>query len=191
VIFLVLGTSAQHTLENIMSKLNSFTGPLQAATTTFFVREANRRYRQATNEELVLYARNVVGDQISKGDLLNSSTAVRDFLTLWLRGRPYEVFATLFLDNQNRLLSADELFRGTIDQTAVYPREIIRRALELNAAAVVFSHNHPSGLAEPSHADRLLTDALKTALTHIQIRVLDHIIVAGNDTYSFAEHGLL
>ncbi|MGB7183650.1 MAG: JAB domain-containing protein, partial [Burkholderiaceae bacterium] len=96
-----------------------------------------------------------------------------------------------FLDNQNRLLSAEELFRGTLSQTAVYPREIVRRAIELNAGAVIFAHNHPSGLAEPSHADRLLTDALKSSLAHLEIRVLDHLIVADNRTMSFAERGLL
>lgn len=174
-----------------MSKFNSFTAQSKAETTTFYVRKDNRRYRRASDAELVMYAKDVVGSQIATGDMLNSPVAVRDYLTLWLRDRPYEVFVALFLDNQNRLLSADELFRGTLSQTAVYPREVARRGIELNAGAVIFSHNHPSGLAEPSHADRLLTDALKTVLGHLEIRVLDHIIVAGNKTMSFAEHGLL
>ncbi len=129
--------------------------------------------------------------EISRGDVLNSPAAVRDYLMLWLRDKPSESFIALFLDNQNRLLAADELFRGTLSQTAVYPREIVRRGIELNAGAVIFAHNHPSGLAEPSHADRLLTDALKSALSHLEIRVLDHLIVAGNQTMSFAEHGLI
>ncbi len=174
-----------------MSQFNSFTTQSKAETTTFYVREANRRYRRASDEELVSYAKDVVGSQIAQGSVLNTPAAVRDYLTLWLRDRPYEVFVGLFLDNQNRLLSADELFRGTLSQTAVYPREVARRGIELNAGAIIFSHNHPSGLAEPSHADRLLTDALKTVLCHLEIRVLDHIIVAGNKTMSFAEHGLL
>ena len=136
-------------------------------------------------------ARRTLHSEISRGDVLNSPSAVRDYLTLWLRDRPSESFVGLFLDNQNRLLAAVELFHGTLSQTAVYPREIVRRAIELNAGAVIFAHNHPSGLAEPSHADRLLTDALKAALAHLEIRVLDHLIVAGNRTMSFAERGLL
>ena len=128
---------------------------------------------------------------LSRGRVLDKPDTVRDFLRLWLRRRPSESFVALFLDNQNRLLSADELFRGSLSQTAVYPREIVRRAIELNAGAVIFAHNHPSGLAEPSHADRLLTEALQSALAHLEIRVLDHLIVAGNRTMSFAERGLL
>ncbi len=174
-----------------MSKFNSFTSQRNAESLTFYVRQGNRRYRLASDEELVMYAKDVVGSQIARGSLLNSPAAVRDYLTLWLRDRPYEVFVGLFLDNQNRLLSADELFRGTLSQTAVYPREVARRGIELNSGAVILAHNHPSGLAEPSHADKLLTDALRTVLGHLEIRVLDHIIVAGNKTMSFAEHGLL
>ena len=140
---------------------------------------------------MIQYARDRVGRQIAQGDLLSSPDKVKSFLTLWLADRPYEVFAALFLDNQNRLLSAEELFRGTLSQTAVYPREVARRALELNAGAILYSHNHPSGVAEPSHADRLLTDALRNTLQLLEIRTLDHIIVAGTTTMSFAEHGLL
>jgi DNA repair protein RadC len=112
-------------------------------------------------------------------------------LALWLRDRPYEVFAALFLDSQNRLIAAEELFRGTLTQTAVYPREVARRALEINAAAVILAHNHPSGVAEPSAADDALTRVLKTALGQLDMPVLDHLVVAGNRCYSFAEHGRL
>ncbi|MEZ5657231.1 MAG: DNA repair protein RadC [Burkholderiaceae bacterium] len=137
-----------------------------------------------------LTRRSLMAD-LRRGQVLDKPAAVRDFLRLWLRRRPSESFVALFLDNQNRLLSADELFRGSLSQTAVYPREIVRRAIELNAGAIIFAHNHPSGLAEPSHADRLLTEALQSALAHLEIRVLDHLIVAGNRTMSFAERGLL
>ncbi|MFK7966541.1 MAG: DNA repair protein RadC [Burkholderiaceae bacterium] len=160
---------------------------LQSACSAHGLGPAKWAMLQASTE---LVRRSLKGE-ISKGDALSSPRAVRDYLTLWLRDRPSESFVALFLDNQNRLLSAEELFRGTLSQTAVYPREIVRRAIELNAGAVIFAHNHPSGLAEPSHADRLLTDALKTALSHLEIRVLDHLIIAGNKTMSFAEHGLL
>lgn len=124
-------------------------------------------------------------------DVMSSPEQVRQYLALWLRDRPYECFCALFLDSQNRLVRAEQLFRGTLTQTAVYPREVARRALELNAAALVLAHNHPSGVAEPSHADRLLTDALRGALSQLDIPVLDHLIVAGNRCVSFAERGWL
>lgn len=136
-------------------------------------------------------ARRTLREELHRGDALQSPAAVRAFLTLWLRDRPSEAFVGLFLDCRNRLLAADELFRGTLTQTAVYPREIVRRAIELNAGAVVFAHNHPSGAAEPSLADRALTDALRRALEPLDIRVLDHLIVAGNRIVSFAEQGIL
>lgn len=97
----------------------------------------------------------------------------------------------LFLSAQNRLIASEELFRGTLTQTSVYPREVVKRALALNAAAVILAHNHPSGVAEPSHADRLLTDALKSALSLVDCRVLDHVVVGGTTTCSFAERGWL
>ncbi len=108
-----------------------------------------------------------------------------------LAARPYEVFVGLFLDSQNRLLAADELFRGTLAQTSVYPREVVKAALARNAAAMIFAHNHPSGVAEPSRADELLTQALKQALALVDIRTLDHFVVADGQLTSFAERGLL
>ena len=104
---------------------------------------------------------------------------------------PYEVFVGLFLDSQNRLLAAEELFRGTLAQTSVYPREVVKAALARNAAAMIFAHNHPSGVAEPSRADELLTQALKQALALVDVRTLDHFVVAGGGLTSFAERGLL
>jgi DNA repair protein RadC len=130
-------------------------------------------------------------EKLERSPVLSRPQVVKDYLCLLLQGRGQEVFVVLFLDSQNRLIVADELFRGTLNQTAVYPREVARRALELNAAAVILAHNHPSGVAEPSHADRVLTDALRSALRHLDMPVLDHIIVAGGCSYSFAEHGHL
>jgi DNA repair protein RadC len=130
-------------------------------------------------------------EKLESKALLGRPEAVKDYLCLLLQGRAQEVFVVLFLDSQNRLILAEELFRGTLNQTAVYPREVVRRALELNAAAVILAHNHPSGVAEPSQADRVLTDALRAALRHLDMPVLDHIIVAGGCSYSFAEHGHL
>lgn len=130
-------------------------------------------------------------EELAERDVLHSPDAVRRFLLLWLRDRPAECFIGVFLDNQRRVIAALELFRGTLTQTAVYPREIARQALALNAAAILLAHNHPSGAAEPSVADRLLTDALRTALGQLDIAVLDHLIVAGNRCVSLAERGWL
>lgn len=123
---------------------------------------------------------------------LNSPATVKDYLCLLLGGVQHEVFVVLFLDTQHRVIASEELFRGTLSQTSVYPREVVKRALMHNAAAVILSHNHPSGVSEPSQADKTLTNALKQALNLVDVRVLDHIIVAdGNGTLSFAERGLI
>ena len=126
------------------------------------------------------------------GVQLASPRAVRDYLRLHLAGLAHEVFLALWLDAQNCLIAAEELFHGTLTQTSVYPREVVKKALWHNAAAVVLAHNHPSGVAEPSNADQLLTRELKQALALVDVRVLDHFIVAGqNQPLSFAERGLL
>jgi DNA repair protein RadC len=122
---------------------------------------------------------------------LSSPDAVRDFLRLQLEHREVEVFVGLFLDAQNRVVGVEELFSGTLTQTSVFPREVVRRALHFNAAGVIFAHNHPSGVAEPSRADEMLTQALKQALALVDVRVLDHFIVGRGATLSFAERGLL
>jgi DNA repair protein RadC len=126
------------------------------------------------------------------GTTLGATTSVRDYLRLNLAGLPYEVFFVLWMDAQNRLIAAEELFRGTLTQTSVYPREVVKKALQRNAAAVVLAHNHPSGVAEPSAADEFLTRELKQALALVDVKVLDHFIVAGQcRPLSFAERGLL
>ena len=124
-------------------------------------------------------------------DVLGSPAAVRDYLRLRLASLPHEVFLVLLLDAQNRLIVAEELFRGSLTQTSVYPREVVKLALAHNAAAAIFAHNHPSGLAEPSRADELLTRALKDALALVDVKVLDHFLIAGSGVMSFAERGLL
>ncbi|MEW5834342.1 MAG: DNA repair protein RadC [Pseudomonadota bacterium] len=129
--------------------------------------------------------------QLSAGPVMNSPQALRDWLRLHCAGLQHEVFIVLFLDAQNRLLSAVEMFRGTLTQTSVYPREIVKSALERNAAAVALAHNHPSGSAEPSRADEFLTQNLKSALALVDVRVLDHFVVAGDQCASFAERGLI
>jgi DNA repair protein RadC len=136
-------------------------------------------------------ARRCLGEQLRSGTPLNSPSAVRDYLRLALGSREHEVFLALFVDAQHRVLCAEELFRGTLTQTSVYPREVVKAALRANAAAVILAHNHPSGVAQPSQADELLTRSLKDALALVEVKVLDHFIVAGRQTLSFAERGLL
>ena len=140
---------------------------------------------------VVELARRSLSEEAVARDALASPQAVRDYLRLLLAARPYEVFVGVFLDSQNRLLAAEELFRGTLAQTSVYPREVVKAALAKNAAAMIFAHNHPSGVAEPSRADELLTQALKQALSLVDVRTLDHFVVAGGRLTSFAERGLL
>ena len=122
---------------------------------------------------------------------ITSPEQTRDYLILHLRDRLQEVFACLFLDNRHRVIRYEELFFGTIDSASVYPREVVRRVISHNAAAVIFAHNHPSGLAEPSQADRQITDRLREALALIDVRVLDHMVIGDGEITSFAEQGLL
>jgi len=136
-------------------------------------------------------ARRTLQERLSAGTALTSPAAVRDYLRLAIGHRQYEVFVCLWLDAQHRVISFEEPFRGTLTQTSVYPREIVKAALAANAAAVIFAHNHPSGAAQPSQADELLTRNLKEALALVDVKVLDHFIVAGAHSLSFAERGLL
>jgi len=136
-------------------------------------------------------ARRSVAARLREAPVFDAPAAVRHFLQLQIATRPYEVFAVLFLDTHQRLIAFEELFRGTLAQTSVYPREVVKRALALNAAAVVLAHNHPSGVAEPSRADEALTQALRSALALVDVRVLDHFVVAPGTVVSFAERGLL
>ena len=137
-------------------------------------------------------ARRALHQEMQVRDSFTSPGRVRDWLRLKLAQRPQEVFIALWLDAQNRLIKADELFTGSLTSTSVYPREVVKAALANNAAAVILAHNHPSGVAEPSSADEMLTRNLKSALAMVDVRVLDHFIVAGNASpLSFAERGLL
>ena len=133
-----------------------------------------------------------LAEPLRHGDCLAQPGTVKDYLRLRLANLPHEVFVILLLDSQNRLMDIVELFRGTLTQTSVYPREVVKLALQRNAAAVVFAHNHPSGVNEPSTADEQLTRGLKAALALVDVKVLDHFIVAGSDApLSFAERGLI
>jgi DNA repair protein RadC len=136
-------------------------------------------------------SRRVLAQRLAAQPAFEQPQAVKDYLSLQLAALDHEVFGVLFVDAQHRLVAFEILFRGTLAQTSVHPREVVRRALALNAAAVVLAHNHPSGLAEPSRADELLTSTLRQALALVDVRVLDHVIVARGSTVSFAERGLL
>ncbi len=136
-------------------------------------------------------ARRALAEQLREREIFGTPDAVKHYLQLHLAQRPHEIFAALFLDSQNRLLAMEELFRGTLTQTSVYPREVVLRALHHHAAAVVLAHNHPSGAVQPSRADEALTQALRAALALVDVRVLDHVIVAPGQALSMAEQGLL
>ena len=136
-------------------------------------------------------ARRALIQPLHSQPVFDSPQAVRQYLQLQLGARPHEVFAVMFLDSQHRLIALEEMFRGTLAQTSVYPREVVRLALRHNAAAVVLAHNHPSGVAEPSQHDRLLTERLVAALGLVEVRVLDHIVVSAGATVSMAARGLL
>lgn len=132
-----------------------------------------------------------MNEELKVGEAMGSPRAVKDYLTVHFSGQQYESFVAIFLDAQHRVIEAEELFKGTLTQTSVYPREVVKAALKHNAAAIIFAHNHPSGATEPSQSDRMLTDALKQALALVDVRVLDHFVVAGNQAMSFAERGLI
>ena len=147
--------------------------------------------KRAELAAVIELARRALAQQLRQSPVFDAPQKVKHFLQLQLGAREHEVFAVLFLDAQHRLLKFDEMFRGTLTQTSVYPREIAKRALELGCAAVILAHNHPSGAAEPSRADEYLTQTLKSALQLIDVRVLDHLVVGHGEVVSFAERGLL
>lgn len=160
----------------------------------YFVADASGKYRARralTEEQIIKAAAVLLNKQIARGFAFNSPETTRAYLKAELRCLEHEVFACLFLDNQHRVIQFEELFRGTIDGASVYPREVVKRCLQLNAAAIIFAHNHPSGINEPSPADQQITHKLKEALSLIDVRVLDHFIIGDGEPYSFAEHGLI
>ncbi len=156
--------------------------------------ETNLTYTTADQEEDAIIERALVilNSRLRKtGESMTSPAAVRNYLRLKLSGLEHEVFCVMFLDSQHRVIGFEEMFRGTLNQASVYPREVVKKALANNAAGVILAHNHPSGETTPSMADQNLTDALKSALALVDVRVLDHFIVGGTDVLSFAEQGLM
>ena len=193
-IFLRTGMAGRTALDlgrDALLRFGGLSGLLAAAPSELAAIPGFGPAKAAQLQAVLELARRSLREDVCRDTVLGSPGAVRDFLRITLARREHEVFMALFLDAQNRLLAAEELFRGTLTQTSVYPREVVKRALALNAAALIFAHNHPSGLAEPSRSDELLTGNLKQALALVDVRVLDHLIVAGAATVSFAERGLL
>jgi len=150
-----------------------------------------RATREIHHRDILALAEQILFERVQRSDIFNSPDDTKRYLTIKLGPREAEVFAVLFLDNRHQLISFEELFYGTIDGCSVHPREIAKRALTLNAAAIILAHNHPSGVPEPSQADKSLTNRIKEALSLLDIRVLDHLVVGGTDVVSFAERGLL
>ena len=155
------------------------------------VRDSHGRYALASADQILEAARLVIDQKMQRGTSFTSPAAVKEYLFAKLSGFEHEVFAVLFMDTQHRLIEYREMFHGTIDSAEVHPREVVKQALRLNAAAVIISHNHPSGNPEPSAADKALTAQLRQGLALVDVRTLDHVIVAGSSTTSFAECGLL
>ena len=187
----VVGKSAVDLARDLLTKFVSLNG-IFAATE----HELSQVHGIGTSKYVQLQAifemsRRALNEQLQSQDVLKSPQQVRDYLVLKLGSLTKEVFLVLFLDTQNRLVATEEMFSGSLKETSVYPREVLKRALHHNAASVIFAHNHPSGIAQQSQADELLTKQLKQALALVDVRVLDHFIVAGNNTLSFVERGLL
>jgi DNA repair protein RadC len=183
-----MGVPAGHALRRLMREAGGLAGLVSPLAPPRAGWPGQVRRRVALAVELV---RRGMAQSLPRPRVLDSPDAVRDFLRLGIGLSPHEVFAVIFLDAQHGLVAFEEMFRGTVSQTSVYPREVLRRALQLNASAVVLAHNHPSGVAEPSAADRGLTVALRDALALIDVRTLDHLVVTRQRVFSFAEAGLL
>ncbi len=158
---------------------------------SLLVRDVAGDYRPANADEVLQAAQRVLVGQMRGYEVLSSPQVVRDYLRVKLGALEHEVFAVVYLDSQNRVIEYVEMFRGSVSQTSVYPREVVKEALARNSAALLLVHNHPSGSTQPSRADEMLTQTLKSALALVDVRVLDHLIVAGAEVQSMAERGLM
>jgi DNA repair protein RadC len=187
----VQGKTAVDLARDLLAEFGSLKGLLDADENRFCESHGLGPAKYAQLQAVLEMARRHFAEILQRGSALTSPEITRAYLSAQLRGYSFEVFACLFLDNQHRVIALEELFRGTIDGASVYPREVAKRALFHHSAAVIFAHNHPSGINEPSQADRHITDKLRQALGLFDIRVLDHFIIGDGEPYSFAEHGLM
>jgi DNA repair protein RadC len=186
----VRGKSAVDLGSELLTRFGSITRLLSAGPELLEIKGLGEA-KSALFAAAIELARRAMAEQVRERGSLTSPGAVRDYLRMALGHRPHEVFVCIWLDAQHRVIGFEDAFEGTLTQTSVYPREIVKKAIRRNAAAVIFAHNHPSGVAQPSQADELLTRSLKEALALVEVKVLDHFIVAGNQAISFAERGLL
>ncbi len=185
------GTSVLQLAQQLLDAFGGLQGLLQASATDLKCIKGLGPAKRAEITAVMELARRSLAQQLAQRTVLSSPQQVKDFLRLQLAHEKHEVFAVMFLDVQNQLLQFEPMFRGTLSQTSVYPREVVKRALALQASAVILAHNHPSGIAEPSRADEFLTQSLKHALALIDVRVIDHLVVGADQAMSFAERGLL
>lgn len=185
------GISVLQLAQQLLDAFGGLNGLLRADTADLKRVKGLGPAKRAEISAVMELARRSLTQGLTQREVLSSPQQVKDFLQLHLAHHGHEVFAVMFLDAQNQLIRLEEMFRGTLTQTSVYPREVIKRALDLQASAVILAHNHPSGVAEPSRADEFLTQTLKSALQLIDVRVLDHLVVGQADVVSFAERGLL
>ncbi|WP_018954813.1 RadC family protein [Thioalkalivibrio sulfidiphilus] len=186
----VAGKTAVDLARELLSRFGGLRPLLQADLVSFSSARGLGSAKYAQLQAVLEMGRRHLSESLARGDALTSPDDTRRFLAARLRDYPFEVFACLFLDNRHRVIAFEELFRGTIDGASVHPREVVRRALAHNAAALILAHNHPSGVAEPSRSDEAITRRLREALALVDIRVLDHVVV-GDSLVSFAERGLL
>ena len=175
---------------NVRSDRGALVKPVETFSTNF-VRESSDRPAQVPDSEIIEAALKILAKRLARGSVLSSPRAAREYLALRFGEVEHEVFAALYLDKRHRLIACEELFRGTVDGASVHPRIVVKEALKHNAAALIITHNHPSGVVEPSQADELITERLKSALELIDVRLIDHVITAGGNSFSFAERGLL
>jgi len=187
----VTGKSAVDLARDLLTRFGSLNGIFAASLDEICQVHGMGSSKYVQLQAIFEMSRRALAEEMQLKDVLSSPQQVRDYLCLRLVGLSREVFIVLFLDAQNRVVAQEEMFSGTLTQTSVYPREVVKRALHHNAASVILAHNHPSGVAQQSQADEMLTAALKQALALVDVRVLDHFIVAGNASLSFAERGLL
>lgn len=185
------GKSAVDLARELIQRFGSLRALMAAPQTEFCSHKGLGAAKYAQLQAVLAMARRHLGEELKRGSALDNPAATRRYLISKLRDQPQEIFAGLFLDNQHAVIAYEELARGTLDGASVYAREVVKAALRHNAAAVIFAHNHPSGVREPSAADRVLTDKLKGALAQVDIRVLDHFVVADGEPVSFAERGWL
>ncbi len=187
----VRGQGVLQLADSVLQRFGGFAGLLHADVASLKGVKGLGPAKRAELAAVVEMARRALAQRLGARTVFDTPSAVKDYVQLHLAELPHEVFQVLFLDAQHRLLAMEEMFRGTLTQTSVYPREVVRRALARNAGAVILAHNHPSGLAEPSRADEFLTQSLKNALALVDVRVLDHLVVGQGQVVSFAERGLL